>query len=349
MQRTYFQGLKLKPSFDQIVGYLENDQQFMSHPDRTYTRLKNDQYYSNLNMAGVNSINAQSDNLLKEQARQLDRTKQMQTLGLSQPQVTAANIASGMSTPVVQQVDIASQVGVDSEDRALIAEQLAEFDRLEQEAKQAQIAKVQGEVASASASGLSSFARQREESAERRRLEHGSGAPSAQNQGNSPFQARPRSSSRVRTLSDLSQDFQSASGSQGDTRGRSRDRVGGASGSAGVQTVPLETSYEGEIDFSRDTKETGVPIDNPFGYWSGQIKTGRLGIIEQLKNRGLPYDATKTNAKLIAELINNDRSKKGKSGQAVAQGGKTVIIQQPPPLTQFPDAEKHAKARQPKK
>jgi hypothetical protein len=100
MQRTYFQGLKLKPSFDQIVGYLENDQQFMAHPDRTYTRLKNDQYYSNLNMAGVNSINAQSDNLLKEQAKQLNRTQQMQTLGLSQPQVAAANIASGMSTPM---------------------------------------------------------------------------------------------------------------------------------------------------------------------------------------------------------------------------------------------------------
>ncbi len=39
MQRTYFQRLKLKPSFEQIVGYLKNDQQFMSHPDRTYTRL----------------------------------------------------------------------------------------------------------------------------------------------------------------------------------------------------------------------------------------------------------------------------------------------------------------------
>ena len=95
MQRTYFQGLKLKPSYDQIVGYLENDQQFMAHPDRTYTRLKNDQYYSNLNMAGINSLNAQSDNLLKEQAKQLNRTQQMQTLGLSQPQVAAASIASG--------------------------------------------------------------------------------------------------------------------------------------------------------------------------------------------------------------------------------------------------------------
>ena len=108
MQPIYFQGLKKKPTFDEIVGYLENDQQFMSHPDRTYTRLKNVQYYSNLNMAGVNSINAQSDNLLKEQAKQLNRTQQMQTLGLSQPQVTAANIASGSGAPIGQQFDMST-------------------------------------------------------------------------------------------------------------------------------------------------------------------------------------------------------------------------------------------------
>jgi hypothetical protein len=108
MQPIYFQGLKKKPTFDEIVGYLENDQQFMAHPDRTYTRLKNDQYYSNLNMAGVNSINAQSDNLLKEQAMQLNRTQQMQTLGLSQPQVTAANIARGSGAPIGQQFDMST-------------------------------------------------------------------------------------------------------------------------------------------------------------------------------------------------------------------------------------------------
>ena len=128
-------------------------------------------------MSNANLLSSQSDNLLKEQSRQLNRSQQMQTLGLSQPQASAANIASGSSTPAVQQFDIASQVGPDDEDRSLIAEQLAEFDRLEQEAKQAkqaQTAKVQGEVASASASGgLSSFVRQLEDSVERRRLEHG--------------------------------------------------------------------------------------------------------------------------------------------------------------------------------
>ena len=44
MQPIYFQGLKKKPTFNEIVGYLENDQQILRFPDRTYTRLKDDQY-----------------------------------------------------------------------------------------------------------------------------------------------------------------------------------------------------------------------------------------------------------------------------------------------------------------
>ena len=86
----------------------------MAHPDRTYTRLKNDQYYSNLNTSGIDALSSQSDNLIKDQARQLERTKQMQTLGLSQPQADANDVASGRSTPAVQQFDIASQVGSSS-------------------------------------------------------------------------------------------------------------------------------------------------------------------------------------------------------------------------------------------
>ena len=79
MQPIYFQGLKKKPTFNEIVGYLENDQQILRFPDRTYTRLKDDQYYSNLTMSNANLLSSQSDNLLKEQSRQLNRTQQMQT------------------------------------------------------------------------------------------------------------------------------------------------------------------------------------------------------------------------------------------------------------------------------
>ena len=328
MQPIYFQGLKKKPTFNEIVGYLENDQQILRLPDRTYTRLKDDQYYSNLTMSNANLLSSQSDNLLKEQSRQLNRSQQMQTLGLSQPQADASDVASGMSTPAVQQFDIASQVGPDDEDRSLIAEQLAEIERLEQEAKQAQTAKVQGEVASASASGLSSFARQREESAERRRLEHGSGASSARNRGTSPYQARPRAhseGSRVKTVFDFKQGDagQSASGSQDANRGRSSERVGGASGSADTMTGVLEPVPESKIDkidFSLDKKASGtsmVDIDDPFQYYSNKTKNID-GIRKEFeKRKDLTFDAAKSKMQLIAELINYDRSKAGIGGRAI--------------------------------
>ena len=318
----YFQGLKKKPTFNEIVGYLENDQQILQFADRTYTRLKDDQYYSNLTMSNSNLLSSQSDNLIKDQTRQLERKKQMQTLGLSKPQADANDVASGRSTPAVQQFDIASQVGSDSEDLARVADAVAEFNRLDQEAKQAQTAKVQGDVEATFAGGSSSLDKQREESIERRRLERLSGAPAAQNQGNSPFQARPRSTSqggRVRTLSDLSQDFQSASGSQDARRGRSRERVGVASGSVDTMTVPLETSYEGEIDFTQDKKMSGtsmVDIDNPFQYFINKLGN-KTNIQHQFDIKGLPYDGSKTKIQLIVELMNYDRSKKGLGGRAI--------------------------------
>ena len=70
MQPIYSQGLKKKPTCNEIVGYLETDQQIMQYPDRTYTRLKDDPYYSNLTMSNANLLSSQSDNLIKDQARQ---------------------------------------------------------------------------------------------------------------------------------------------------------------------------------------------------------------------------------------------------------------------------------------
>ena len=132
-------------------------------------------------MAGVNSINAQSDNLLKEQAKQLNRTQQMQTLGLSQPPVTAANIASGSGAPIgrqPQQHDIWTPqrpLFLPDPDQSdlltpgpgystpidpdVVMERLNEIARQREAEQEAKRRRVQGEVASASASGLSSFAR----------------------------------------------------------------------------------------------------------------------------------------------------------------------------------------------
>jgi hypothetical protein len=324
MQPIYFQRLKKKPTFNEIVGYLEADQQIMQYPDRTYTRLKDDQYYSILTMTNANILSSQSDNLIKDQARELERKKKMQELGLSQPQADAADIASGMDTPMDQQSQPSQRpqrprgldaYAYDDETGRLLRRSLrlgeqvyigtpaptsgrgsvatGEYetpydqqqgdpfvpqdwreelqDRLEELRKEkeadaeANRQQVQGQVADeASArdsaknmlSGIygrvqqpSSTASQLEEVKRGRSAEYRSGSPVARNRGNSPYKATPQASStgsRVKTLYDLKQGDagQSASGSQDAPRGRSRERAGGASGSADTMTGVLEPVHE---------------------------------------------------------------------------------------------------------
>ena len=217
-------------------------------------------------------------------------------------------------------------------------ERLDELARQREAEQGAKMQPIKGEVASASASGLSSFARQREESAERRRLEHGSGASSARTRGTSPYQARPRAhseGSRVKTVFDFKQGDagQSASGSQDVPRGRSSERVGGASASTDTMTGVLEPVPEsniGKIDFSLDKKASGtsmVSIDDPFQYYSNKTKNIE-GIIKQFEKReDLTYDAAKSKMQLIVELINYDRIKAGVGGRAIIKkvGNSTKI------------------------
>ena len=75
MQPIFFQGLRKKPTFNEIVGYLETEQQTLKYPDRTATRIKNDPYYTNLDGQGGLSLTEQSKNLQKEQMRQLELNK----------------------------------------------------------------------------------------------------------------------------------------------------------------------------------------------------------------------------------------------------------------------------------
>ena len=69
-------------------------------------------------------------------------------------------------------------------------------------------------------SAQSSYEKQREESIEKRKKEHSTGATHARNRSESPYKAYPRSTSeerKIRTINDLKQDET--------TRGRSRSRT----------------------------------------------------------------------------------------------------------------------------
>ena len=83
MQSKIFQGLKKRPTFNEIVGYLETEQQILKYPDRTATRIKDDPYYTNLDGQGGLSLGEQSKNLQKEQMRQLELNKIYQNMGIS--------------------------------------------------------------------------------------------------------------------------------------------------------------------------------------------------------------------------------------------------------------------------
>ena len=61
MKPVYFQGVKKRPLFDEIVGYLDTQQQIMKYPDRTATRIKDSHYYTNLDGQGGMSLADQAE------------------------------------------------------------------------------------------------------------------------------------------------------------------------------------------------------------------------------------------------------------------------------------------------
>lgn len=71
MKTNYFQGLKRKPRFNEIVGYIDTEQQILTYPDRTAMRIKDDPYYTNLDGQGGLSLSDQVQNIQLEQMRQL--------------------------------------------------------------------------------------------------------------------------------------------------------------------------------------------------------------------------------------------------------------------------------------
>ena len=56
MQPACHQGLKMRPTFNEIVGYLDTEQQMLKYPNRTAMRIKNDPDYINSDGQGGVSL-----------------------------------------------------------------------------------------------------------------------------------------------------------------------------------------------------------------------------------------------------------------------------------------------------
>ena len=79
MKSTYYDGLKKRPTFNEIIGYIETDQQKMKYPDRTITRLINHPYYLNLDGNGPMSYQDQIKNIQIEQLKAMQYGKMKKT------------------------------------------------------------------------------------------------------------------------------------------------------------------------------------------------------------------------------------------------------------------------------
>ena len=88
MEPVYFQGLKKRPLFDEIVGYLETQQQMMKYPDRTATRIKDSHYYTNLDGQGGMSLADQVEKVQKERLMQEMRRQNAQEFVIHTPSVS---------------------------------------------------------------------------------------------------------------------------------------------------------------------------------------------------------------------------------------------------------------------
>ena len=73
MKPVYFQGLKKRPLFDEIVGYLETQQKIMKYLDRIVARIKHSHYHTNLDGQGGLSLVHQAGKVQEEQLLQAVR------------------------------------------------------------------------------------------------------------------------------------------------------------------------------------------------------------------------------------------------------------------------------------
>jgi hypothetical protein len=340
-------------------------------------------------MAGVNSINAQSDNLLKEQAKQLNRTQQMQTLGLSQPQVTAANIASGSGAPVGRQSQqfymgspqrplflpdqdpddfltpgrgsvgasgYASPAESHSEYLARVVEAVEDYDKQEKAEQEAKKRRIQDKVvAEALTYDVAGDVADDLLGRVFGTLERSSSAPSQLEEVRRNRSAEYRSGSpaaRNRGTSPYQAKPRASSvGSRVVSLADLRQDDAGqpASGSKDLPTVS-EGAFEGKFDFAKDTKEKGQKITEMDNpFQYWNSKMTVLAIQEQFKMRK-DLSYDKTKNKIQhIAELINYDRTKGGLLGRAVIEGNKIIIRQTQPLTQFPAEQLHAKARQPKK
>ena len=68
-------GLRRRPTYDEVIDYLENDQPKVKYPDRRATFLRNSPYMTQFDGDSWIDLEEQENNINKERLRQLEVKK----------------------------------------------------------------------------------------------------------------------------------------------------------------------------------------------------------------------------------------------------------------------------------
>ena len=67
----HYAGLRKRPTFQQLVNYLQNDQDIIRYPNRLATQIRNSPYMTQLDSVGVMAdMEQQQKRFMQEQAKQ---------------------------------------------------------------------------------------------------------------------------------------------------------------------------------------------------------------------------------------------------------------------------------------
>ena len=66
-----YNGLRLCPTFDEIINYVENDQEIIKYPDRFARLMREHTYLTQLDSEGMFEMQDQQEAAMKEQLKDM--------------------------------------------------------------------------------------------------------------------------------------------------------------------------------------------------------------------------------------------------------------------------------------
>lgn len=72
MKTVNYNGLRLRPTYEETINYLQNSQEIIKYPDRLAKQIRNSPYLTQLDGVGMSILEEQQMNRLKEEEKQIE-------------------------------------------------------------------------------------------------------------------------------------------------------------------------------------------------------------------------------------------------------------------------------------